>query len=154
MRKIFRITESQLNRIVSESVKKTLMEENESMDNSIYVAINVEFSSVEDSYGEGEMGPENYWSENYSRITGKTVQELISNVAYSYGFDVEEAFVNDDRVEMECLADSDNVKLSQNEMEQWRNGSLKGYSFRISFNVAKRTPLSHDELVSNGLQEY
>lgn len=150
-----RLTEAQLKRVIKESVRKVLREGDENS-NDVYVAINIQHRSAEDSYENGE-NPNNeaYWSEYGDvNIKGSTIQELIQKAAEHYDYKPEEIGVFGDQIRMECLADEDNIRFSEKQYGRWKQGQIKGYNHEVSFNVVKQTPLSHDELVANGYEDW
>ena len=147
-----RLTESQLHRVIKESVRKVLKENN---NNGTYRAIDISYRSVENSYENGEtMDTEQYWSSQNMPFKGNSIKELVSTIADHYDCDLEDVYIYNDFVMMGCMTDENNMRLDDNEMNSWRNGEMKGYYFEIKFRVVKQSPLSHDELVSSGFNSY
>ena len=153
MKQRIRLTESQLHRVIRKCVNEAL--ETDNSDNTgYYAATDLSFTLVEDSYKEGEFSDaERYWSSK-EKFEGNTIRDLVSKIADKYGCELEDVYIYDDYVMMNSLTDENLSRLSNDEMNQWRNGKLKGYDLEIRFKVVKKFPLSHDELLTSGFDSY
>jgi len=45
-------------------------------------------------------------------------------------------------------------RLSDEDIELWKQGKIKGYSLLVRFNVFKQSTVTHDELVASGFESY
>ena len=119
---------------------------------SKYMALNIRFRMVEDSYEEGENpNDEHYW-DTTQRFEGDTIQDVVNKVAKEYGFDAKDAYVFDDIIAIEMMVDRNVCELSKEEEEMWRKGKFKAYNYEVRFDVIAMQRINHDELVACGYE--
>ena len=151
MKRRIRLTESDLHRIVKRTVNK-LLKESENADR--YVAININYRLTQDIYDEGETNNESYWNNPGETIEGNSIKELIYKVAEEKDFDIKEVGILDDMVVMQCMTDENTSRMTPQEHDDWKKGEFDAYVYEVTFSVVKQTPLSHEELVSNGFENW
>ena len=139
---------------VSREVKRALNEAEDNASNVMYVNSKISTRLTEDNYTEGEDPKTTlYQTDNYLKQKGSSIQELVERIADFYGCD-DNIGIYDDYVLMSTITNKDKRRLSDDELELWKQGKIKAYSFEVKFNVLKQTMVTHDELVASGFESY
>lgn len=139
---------------VSREVKRALNEADET--SSIkYINSDIFCILTEDNFEEGENpDTSERWTETHFKRKASSIKEVVEQIADFYGCDYDSINIYEDYVDMGTTTDEYANRLSDEDIELWKQGKIKGYSLLVRFNVFKQSPVTHDELVASGFESY
>lgn len=120
-------------------IKESLSEGNGS---KVFLANHTETRCVENTWNEGEIGSGTYWDGYLGMFEFSTPEEFIEILKKEVSHDIDEKSISVDsesdcgRVLVTYLGDVDGVGLNSKEIEEWKQGQFKAYSYDLEFVIS------------------